>query len=651
MFMKAPELPVLRRLVEAQVVAAHDIENAFREADASAYQGTEESALAILAAAGEITPYQVSKILDGRLDELVLGNYVILGKLGAGGMGAVFKARHKRMKRVVALKMLNSEMLENSAGLQRFQREVESIAKLAHPGVVAAYDADEGPGGYYLVMEFVEGDDLLNLVTKGGPFKIPRAVDTTIQAARAMAYVHAQGMVHRDIKPANFLVDAAGRVKVADLGLVRLETGADSDGETSDTEGITQACTIAGTLEYMAPEQAMDTKSADARADIYSLGCTLWFLLTGKVVYPAETQMKKVMAHQNEPIPSLKKARPDAPPLLEAVFKKMVAKSTVDRYQTMDEVVADLEKVAASLGGGAVQAPPPPPPADESTQMVDREALLGATGPAARPVESTQVIPASGITTRPVTVGLLVEPSRTQGMMIAKQLEQAGLQTVHRATSAGGALEALQDHPIGLVVTSYLLPDMTGLDLLARLRSEPDFKPLPFLLVSSSDENLALPPDAALTLLHKPFTPDQLATAVKTLQAKAGGIRRNPATLKVLLADDSPSARRRMRMALQDLGFTDITEAMDGKQAAGISDGQKFDLICTDFQMPEMTGGEFTAHARRAGPNTTTPILMCTSETDPQLLDDVRRAGVTRLVGKTASNQELSEAIRLLASI
>ncbi len=649
--MKAPELPVLRRMVEAQVVAAHDLENAFSEADASAYQGTEESALAILAAAGEITPYQVSKILDGRLDELVLGNYVILGKLGAGGMGAVFKARHKRMKRVVALKMLNSEMLENSAGLQRFQREVESIAKLAHPGVVAAYDADEGPGGYYLVMEFVEGDDLLNLVTKGGPFKIPRAVDTTIQAAKAMAYVHAQGMVHRDIKPANFLVDAAGRVKVADLGLVRLETGADSDGETSDTEGITQACTIAGTLEYMAPEQAMDTKSADARADIYSLGCTLWFLLTGKVVYPAETQMKKVMAHQNEPIPSLKKARPDAPPLLEAVFKKMVAKSTVDRYQTMDEVVADLEKVAASLGGGAVQAPPPPPPADESTQMVDREALLGATGPAARPVESTQVIPASGITSRPVTVGLLVEPSRTQGMMIAKQLEQAGLQTVHRATSAGGALEALQDHPIGLVVTSYLLPDMTGLDLLARLRSEPEFKPLPFLLVSSSDENLALPPDAALTLLHKPFTPDQLATAVKTLQAKAGGVRRNPATLKVLLADDSPSARRRMRMALQELGFTDITEAMDGKQAAGISDGQKFDLICTDFQMPEMTGGEFTAHARRAGPNTTTPILMCTSETDPQLLDDVRRAGVTRLVGKTASNQELSETIRLLASI
>lgn len=648
--MKVPDLPVLKRLVESQVVGSHEMEQAFARVESSVWQGSQESALEILAKAGELTAFQVSRILDGKLDELILGNYIVLSKLGSGGMGSVFKARHKRMKRVVALKMLNKEMLENSAGLQRFQREVESIARLSHPGVVGAFDADEGPLGFYLVMEFVEGDDLLNLVTKGGPFKVPRAVEVMIQAAKAMAYVHAQGMVHRDIKPANFLVDGAGRVKVADLGLVRLETGGSSSAGTDDSEGITQACTIAGTLEYMAPEQAMDTKSADARADIYSLGCTLWYLLTGKVVYPADTQMKKVLAHQNEPIPSLKKARPDTPPILDAVFKKMVAKSTVDRYQTMDEVTADLEKVAKSLGN-PVDPPELAARADESTQIVDKAEVLKAPAPSAKPVESTLIITQSDTMERPVTVGLLVEPSRTQGMMIAKQLEQAGLATVHRAASAGSALEALRDHPIGLVVSTYLLPDMTGLDMLARLRSETEFRPIPFLLVSSLDENLQLPADPALSVLHKPFTPEQLTAAVQALQARAGGPRKNPATLKVLLADDSPSARRRMRMALQELGFTDITEAHDGKQAAGFSDGRKFDLICTDFQMPEMTGGEFTAHARRSGPNTATPILMCTSETDPQLLEQVRKAGVTRLVGKTASNQELSEAIKALACI
>ncbi len=644
--MKVPEQSVIKRLLGSQLVGAQELEQAFAKVDSSAYHGTDESALEILAMAKELTPYQVAHILDGRMDELVLGNYVVLSKLGSGGMGSVFKARHKRMKRIVAVKMLNQEMLNNSAGLQRFQREVESIAKLAHPGVVAAYDADEGPMGYFLVMEFVEGDDLLNLVAKNGQFKVPLAIDTLIQAAKAMAYVHAQGMVHRDIKPANFLVDAAGRVKVADLGLVRLENSETAAGNTDDNEGITQACTIAGTLEYMAPEQAMDTKSADARADIYSLGCTLWFLLTGKVVYPADTQMKKVMAHQNEPIPSLKKVRPDVPPLLDSVFRKMVAKSTIDRYQTMDEVVTDLERIARSLGGEAA-----PQPIDDSTAMVDRNDLMKETLPPAKLQQPTQVAHYLSLGERQVNMGLLVEPSRTQGMMIAKQLEQAGLLTLHRADNAGKALEAMQDHPIGLVVTTYLLPDMTGLDLLARLREQPDFKSVPFLLISSLNEKLDVPADPAFRLLHKPFTPEQLSVAVKALQAKSGGGKREPSKLKVLLADDSPSARRRMRMALTELGFTDITEAHDGKQAANFSDGQKYDIICTDFQMPNMTGGEFTAHARGSGPNTQTPILMCTSETDPQLLDEVRRAGVTRLVGKTASNTDLAEAIKALAGV
>ena len=643
--MKTPQVSVIRQLLDNQVVGALEIEQAFAKVPDSAFTGGAESALEILAMAGELTPFQVARILDGKITELIMGNYVVLSKLGSGGMGSVFKARHRRMKRIVALKMLNKEMLDSPASLQRFQREVESIAKLMHPGVVAAYDADEGPLGHFLVMEYVEGNDLLNLVAKNGPFSVPRAVDTIVQAARAMAYVHSRGLIHRDIKPANFLVDGSGNVKVADLGLVRVEKESDGSSSSTETEGLTQACTIAGTLEYMAPEQAMDTKTADARADIYSLGCTLWYLLTAKVVYPADTQMKKVLAHQNAPIPSLRQFRPDAPAPLEFVFRKMLAKSITDRYQTMDEVVVDLEKVARGLGGDM----PPPAAVDDAgaTMMVDKDELLGhfAKG-ASSPPPGTAIM--QNLMARSPRTGLLVEPSRTQAMMIGRQLEQAGLSPIHKVASGGSALEALRDHPIGLVVSTYHLPDMTGAELLHRIRDDADFAGIRFLLISSLDDAPPMVADPAMAQLHKPFTPDQLAQSVQRLQ---GTEARTPATMKVLLADDSPSARRRMRGALTEVGFVDIVEAPDGKQAARLAEEHRFDLICTDFQMPEMTGGEFTAHARRVGLNTKTPILMCTSETDPQLLEGVYKAGVNRLVGKTASTRDLTDAIRALAGV
>src|SRR5262249_9383646 len=235
-------------------------------------------AAAELVAAGKLTRYQADAVLSRRFGDLRIGNYEILDRLGAGGEGTVFKARRRRMKRVVALKVLSREVVGTEQFAHRFQREVETIARLSHPNIVMAFDADEDEAGPFLVMEFVNGRDLASEVTTGGPLPVADAVDRILQAARGLDYAHSRGIVHRDIKPGNLLRDAAGVVKVGDLGFARISgPGAGPGGQTS----LTQAGSIFGTVDYMSPEQAVDSGTVDQRADIYSLGCTLHFLLTG----------------------------------------------------------------------------------------------------------------------------------------------------------------------------------------------------------------------------------------------------------------------------------------------------------------------------------------------------------------------------------
>ena len=286
----------------------------------------------------KLTAYQVQEIQLGKGRSLVLGNYVILEKLGQGGMGMVLKAEHRRMERTVAIKIISPSVTENPEAVRRFQREVKACAKLEHPNIVTAHDADEANGTHFLVMQFVEGTDLAALVRKQGPLPVEKAVPCVLQAARGLSYAHSRGMVHRDIKPANLLLDHAGTVKILDMGIVRLESAGIEGDELTGTGQIV------GTVDYMAPEQAMESKTVDARADIYSLGITLWFLLTGRVVYKGDTVVKKLMAHQNSPIPSLRGACTQASPQLEMVFAKMVAKTPESRYQSMVEVIAALEQ-------------------------------------------------------------------------------------------------------------------------------------------------------------------------------------------------------------------------------------------------------------------------------------------------------------------
>jgi serine/threonine protein kinase len=237
------------------------------------------------------------------------------------------------------LKVIGPKASASQSASKRFLREVEAAAKLIHPNIVTAFDADEAEGTSFLVMEFVDGADLSTLVKLDGPLSIEMAVNCLLQAARGLEYAHTKGVVHRDIKPRNLLLDRDGNVKILDMGLARVETS--SGAAQTDLTGSGQ---IMGTIDYMAPEQAVNPKDADERADIYSLGITLWYLLTGKVAYRGETMLEKLVAHREQPVPSLAEACPGVSAELDAVFQRMVAKKPQHRYPNLTALIADLER-------------------------------------------------------------------------------------------------------------------------------------------------------------------------------------------------------------------------------------------------------------------------------------------------------------------
>ena len=275
-----------------------------------------------------------------------MGDYVVLDRIGQGGMGQVYKAEHKVMERLVALKTLPAAATKSQRAIQRFHREVKVAARLSHPNIVTAYDARQDHGVHFLVMEYVEGADLADLVEKQGPLRVKTALDYVIQAARGLQYAHSENVIHRDVKPSNLLLDNNRSIKILDMGLARLNEMVGSH-DSSGRETLTGTGQAMGTLDYMPPEQAENTKTVDHRADVYSLGCTLHALLTGCPIYSGETVVAKLLAHRDAPIPSLCAKRPDVPADLDAVFQKMVAKRPEERHGSMTEVIAALEQCTA----------------------------------------------------------------------------------------------------------------------------------------------------------------------------------------------------------------------------------------------------------------------------------------------------------------
>ena len=264
----------------------------------------------ILVKQNKLTKFQAQAVYQGKTKGLIMGDYVVLDRIGQGGMGQVYKARHKVLERIMALKTLHSEATKQEEAVKRFQREVKVAARLSHGNIVAAYDAGESQSVHYLVMEYVEGSDLYSHVKNHGRLPLRTALDYTLQAARGLEYAHSENVIHRDIKPPNLVLDAEGTVKILDMGIARLNETIGPYDPTAQ-ESLTGTGEAMGTVDYMPPEQAIDAKTVDARADIYSLGCTLFYLLTSHSVYGGDTMLQRLLAHRDAEIPSLRAERSD----------------------------------------------------------------------------------------------------------------------------------------------------------------------------------------------------------------------------------------------------------------------------------------------------------------------------------------------------
>jgi hypothetical protein len=279
--------------------------------------------------------------------------YRVLRLLGKGGMGTVYLAEHRRMGRPVALKVIDPSLLRHAGALPRFQQEVRAAARLDHANIVAAYDADQAGGLHFLVMEYVEGRNLADHLAETGPLPVAEACDAARQAALGLQHAHERGMVHRDIKPHNLMRVPSGQVKVLDFGLARFAAeppGAPAGDRTHASPHLTGSGAVMGTADYIAPEQARDAHGADARADVYSLGCTLYHLLAGRPPFAGGTAAEKVCRHASEEPAELRALRPGVPEGLAAVLGRMMAKKPEDRYPTAAAAAEALRPYADAAG-------------------------------------------------------------------------------------------------------------------------------------------------------------------------------------------------------------------------------------------------------------------------------------------------------------
>ena len=328
-----------------------------------------EQILGPLIEQGELTRWQAEQLLAGGTSFFV-GKYKLLEMLGRGGMGVVFKACHVVMQRTVAVKVIRRSVLQGADATRRFEREVRAAAALDHPHIVRAHDADAAAGMHILAMEYVPGIDMERWMREHGPLSLEWSAELCRQAATGLQHAFEMGLVHRDIKPANFLVTRRSKadppvLKILDFGLARFSRAA--DGGTT----ITQSGDVMGTPDYMSPEQAQESKTADIRSDLFSLGCCLFYFLTGRSAFPGKSIAQKLAAKVLNAAPTLAEAGVEAPPRFEEVLGRLLAKEPRDRYATPEEAARALEPWAALVARKTLQAPFPVTESDEPS-LVDR---------------------------------------------------------------------------------------------------------------------------------------------------------------------------------------------------------------------------------------------------------------------------------------
>lgn len=297
--------------------------------------------------------------------ELFAERYELKDPVGSGGMSTVYCAFDTLLERNVALKILHEQYSSDEEYVDRFRREARAVAQLSHPNIVTVIDRGEEDGKQFIVFELVDGENVKELVQRGGPLPVRRAIELGIETARAIAFAHGQGLIHRDVKPQNVLLDVDGRAKVTDFGIAR----------TLDAVGHTETGTVLGTSHYIAPEQARGER-VDAQTDVYSFGVVLYELLAGEVPYAGDNFLAVAMKHVNDDVPSVLARRPDTPLRLASLIESCMAKLSADRPESMDAVVAELEACLAELeakdGGEATMIAKP------------RRAAKPARGPRAR---------------------------------------------------------------------------------------------------------------------------------------------------------------------------------------------------------------------------------------------------------------------------
>ena len=284
-------------------------------------------------------------------EEVIAGRYELIELIGKGGMSSVWQAHDRLLDRIVAIKILHPHFTEDEEYVERFRREARSVAQLSHPNIVTVIDRGEDAGRQYIVFEYVEGENLKELLGRTGPMPMREALLMALQMARALSFAHGRGLIHRDVKPQNVLLNPDGQAKMTDFGIAR----------EVDVEGVTITGTVLGTSEYIAPEQARG-QQVDAQTDVYSLGVVLYELLTGGVPYDGDNFVTVALKHVNEPVPNVLERRPEVPPRVANAVERAMAKSSDERYDSMDELVNELETCLAELD----------PVSEEATMIVRR---------------------------------------------------------------------------------------------------------------------------------------------------------------------------------------------------------------------------------------------------------------------------------------